>query len=194
MLLSLAWQVAVSRGERDLWFEAFWIPPTLLVSLLCFIAFIWWDSRPQNADPVFHLRMIWRQAAVRTSLTVVILIVGAILGAGLFVVPQYLRYVQDYSATQTGGFISMYTTGLGLGLVFSLRVLLPRYRRSSQPLDWAYALLTADLRARSSIFGRPPLRPESWLPLFFFKVFALAPALLGASNVATANALASRLE
>jgi MFS transporter, DHA2 family, multidrug resistance protein len=65
----------------------------------CFAAFLWWDSRPENPAPVFHLRMISRQAALRASFFV-ILIVGAILGAGLFVVPQYLRTVQDYSATR----------------------------------------------------------------------------------------------
>ena len=55
-----------------------------------------------------------------------ILIVGAFFGAGLYVVPQYLRFVQDYSALQAGGFISMYTLGLGLGLQLALHVLIPR--------------------------------------------------------------------
>ncbi len=80
-------QVATSRGERDLWLESFWIAATLLAALVFFLVFLWWDSRPENAFPVFHLRMIWRQPAVRTWFGVV-LIVGAILGAGLFVVPQ----------------------------------------------------------------------------------------------------------
>ncbi|MGB9472737.1 MAG: MFS transporter [Candidatus Acidiferrum sp.] len=178
-------QLAVSRGERDLWFESFWIPPTLLVSLICFIAFIWWDSRPQNEDPVFHLRVIWRQAAVRTSLTVV-LIVGAILGAGLYVVPQYLRYVQDYSATQTGGFISMYTTGLGIGLVLSLRVLLPRY---GGPATLGLGLCLLTVTCGSIIYIWTPTTPTIVLaPAILLQGFSLAPALLGASNVATASA------
>ncbi len=177
-------QVAVSRGERDLWFESFWIPPTLLVSLLCFVAFIWWDSRPQNEDPVFHLRVIWRQASVRTSLTVV-LIVGAILGAGLYVVPQYLRYVQDYSAMQTGGFISMYTTGLGIGLLLSLRVLLPRY---GGPATLALGLCLLIVTCGSLIYIWTPTTPTIVLaPAILLQGFSLAPALLGASNVATAN-------
>jgi len=180
------WQIVASRGERDLWFESSWIPPLLLAALLCFIGFLWWDSRPENADPVFHLRMIWRQTAVRTSFGV-ILIIGAILGAGLFVVPQYLRGVQDYSATQTGGFISMYTTGLGLGLVLSLRVLIPRFG-GPRTLGLGLALLIAACAA--IIYIWTPTTPTRVLaPAIFLQAFALAPALIAASNVATANAL-----
>ncbi len=98
-------QVAASRGERDLWFDSPWIGPTLAAALVLFVGFLWQDSRPDNQAPVFHLRMLWRQAYVRTSFFA-ILIVGAIFGTGLFVAPQYLRYVQDYSTTQIGGFIS----------------------------------------------------------------------------------------
>src|SRR5271154_2041913 len=77
LLTSLAClQVATSRGEHDLWFESFWITPTLIVAVGCFAAFLWWDSRRENLSPVFHLRMIWGQAALRASFSV-ILIVGA---------------------------------------------------------------------------------------------------------------------
>jgi MFS transporter, DHA2 family, multidrug resistance protein len=178
-------QVATSRGERDLWLESFWIAPTLLAALMCFIAFLWWDSRPQNTDPVFHLHMIWRQPAVRTSFGVV-LIVGAILGAGLFVIPQYLRTVQDYSATQTGGFISMYTSGLGAGLVVSLRFLLPRI---GGPRTLGLGLFFLIATCASLIYVWTPTTPTSILvSAIFLQGFSLAPTLLGASNIATANA------
>lgn len=178
-------QVAVSRGERDLWFESSWILPTLLVSLACFIAFLWWDSRPEVEDPVFHLRVIFRLAAVRTSLMVV-LIVGAILGAALYVVPQYLRYVQDYSAMQTGGFISMYTTGLGIGLVVCLRHLLPRYGGAA---TLGVGLFLLAITCGSFIYIWTPTTPTIVLaPALLLQGFSLAPALIGASNVATANA------
>ena len=177
-------QVATSRGERDLWLESFWIAPALLAALMCFIAFLWWDSQPQNTDPVFHLHMIWRQPAVRTSFGVV-MIVGAILGAGLFVVPQYLRTVQEYSATQTGGFISMYTSGLGVGLVLSLRFLLPRI---GGPRTLGLGLLLLCVTCASIIYIWTPTTPTSILvPAIFLQGFSLAPTLLGASNVATAN-------
>ncbi|MGB7435802.1 MAG: MFS transporter [Candidatus Acidiferrum sp.] len=178
-------QVALSRGERDLWFESYWIAATLIASIVFFIAFLWWDSRPQNTSPIFHLHMIWRQAPMRTSFGLV-LIVGAILGAGLFVAPQYLRYVQNYSATQTGGFISMYTTGLGLGLVLSLRVLIPRYGgRSTLGLGLVLLIATCAL----IIYIWTPTTPTKILaPAIFLQGFSLAPALLGAANIVTANA------
>jgi len=118
-------ETATSRGERDLWFQSNWITLALLAATIFFIWFLWWDYRPENASPVLHLRMIVRQASLR-SFFLVIMIVGAFFGAGLYVVPQYLRFVQDYSALQAGGFISMYTLGLGLGLQLTLHVLIPR--------------------------------------------------------------------
>ncbi|MGA7399033.1 MAG: hypothetical protein WCC99_05540 [Candidatus Sulfotelmatobacter sp.] len=107
-------ETATSRGEHDLWFQSNWIPRSAC-SQVFFISFFWWDYRPENASPVLHLRTIVRHASLR-SFFLVIMIVGAFFGAGLYVVPQYLRFVQDYSALQAGGFISMYTLGLGLGL------------------------------------------------------------------------------
>ena len=118
-------ETAISRGEQDLWLQSNWIATALVAAAIFFIAFLWWDYRPENPSPVLHLRMIVRNASLR-GFFLVILIVGAFFGAGLYVVPQYLRFVQDYSALQAGGFISMYTLGLGLGLQLTLHVLVPR--------------------------------------------------------------------
>src|SRR6204780_571046 len=105
-------EIALSRGEQDLWLQSNWIATALVAAAILFIAFLWWDYRPENPSPVLHLRLIFRTASLRTYL-LVILVVGAFFGAGLYVVPQYLRFVQNYSALQAGGFISMYTLGLG---------------------------------------------------------------------------------
>jgi len=178
-------QIATSRGERDLWFESPWIGITLAASVVCFLVFLWWESRPENAFPVFHMHIVLRQAALRTSLFIV-LIVGAILGAALYVVPQYLRYVQDYSATQTGGFISMYTAGLGTGLVISLRYLLPRI---GGPRLLGTGLLMLATTCGMLIYMWTPTTPTIVLaPALFLQGLSLAPTILGASNVATANA------
>jgi len=178
-------QLATSRGERDLWFESPWIGPTLLVALCCFVAFLWWDSRPQNTSPVFHIRMLWRQAAVRTSLSVV-LIVGAILGAALYVLPQYLRFVQNYSATQTGGFISMYTSGLILGLILSLRALIPRLGASGT-IGLGLVLMIGT--CLSIVYIWTPTTPTVVLaPAIFLQGLALGPVLLGAARIATGTA------
>jgi MFS transporter, DHA2 family, multidrug resistance protein len=191
LIVSLAClQVATSRGERDLWFESDWISPTLLVSLICFILFLWWDSRLENSTPVFHLRTIWRQKAVRSTL-VVVMIVGAILGGGLYVVPQYLRYVQDYSATQTGGFISMYTAGLGLGLVICLRYVVPRM---GGLLTLAIGLAMIAVTCASIIYIWTPTTPTIVLvPAILLQGFALGPTVLAAANVATANTISPDL-
>src|ERR1700684_4096775 len=59
-------ETATSRGERDLWFQSDWITLALLAAAVLFIAFLWWDYRPQNPSPVLHLHMIVRHAALRT--------------------------------------------------------------------------------------------------------------------------------
>jgi DHA2 family multidrug resistance protein len=178
-------QTATSRGERDLWLESSWIAATLIAAAVCFGAFLWWDSRLENISPVLHLRMIWRQSYLRTSLSM-ILIVGGILGAGLFVLPQYLRTVQDYSATQTGGFITMYTTGLGVGSLLALRALMPRLG-GPRTVGLGLTLLVAT--CASLVYVWTPTTPAEVLaPAIFLQGFALAPVLLGAANIATANA------
>jgi MFS transporter, DHA2 family, multidrug resistance protein len=177
-------QVAISRGERDEWLDSSWIVAALVVSIVCLFLFIWWETRPANLAPIFHLRMIWRQASTRASFGVV-LIVGAILGAGLFVLPQYLRTVQDYSTVQTGTFISMFTLGLGLGDVITLRVLLPRIGgRRSVILGLALMVMTF----ASIIYIWTPTTPTHLLrAAIFLQGLSLAPALLGAANIATGS-------
>ena len=177
-------QTAASRGERDLWFESPWILPALIASLLLFIAFLWLDSRPEITFPVFHLRRIWRQASLRAS-ALVIMVVGAFFGAGLYVVPQYLRFVQDYSTAQAGGFISMYTLGLGVGLQLTLHVFIPRLGgvRSS-----AIGLLLLIATYGTIVYIWTPTTPTVILaPALFFQGFSLAPVLIGASNIVTSN-------
>src|SRR5271170_7853186 len=52
-------QIALSRGERDLWFQSPFIVCFLLVAVVCFAGFLWWDWRPENPAPVLHLRPVW---------------------------------------------------------------------------------------------------------------------------------------
>src|ERR1700723_2754448 len=83
LIASLAcMETATSRGERYLWLEWTWITAALVAAVIFFIAFLWWDYRPQNLSPVLHLRLVVRQASLR-SYFLVILIVGAFFGAGL---------------------------------------------------------------------------------------------------------------
>jgi MFS transporter, DHA2 family, multidrug resistance protein len=178
-------ETATSRGERDLWFESSWIAPALIAAAILFAAFVWSDFRPDNPSPVLHLRMVWRQASLR-SFFIVILVAGAFFGAGLYVVPQYLRFVQDYSATQAGGFISMYTLGLGLGLQLSLHVLIPR---QGPVRTLVIGLLLLIVTYGSIIYAWTPTTP-TWIlaPAIFLQGFCVAPVILAAGNVVSASA------
>jgi DHA2 family multidrug resistance protein len=178
-------ETATSRGERDLWLQSNWIATVLVASAIFFIAFLWWDYRPENTVPVLHLRMIVRNASLRTFF-LVILIVGAFFGAGLYVVPQYLRFVQDYSALQAGGFISMYTLGLGLGLQLALHVLVPRLG-PVRTLVCGLLLLVGTYLAICYIWT--PTTPTIVLaPAIFLQGFCIGPVILAAGNVVSANA------
>src|ERR1700689_993230 len=55
-------ETAISRGERDLWLQSNWIASVLLAAAIFFVAFLWWDYRPENTELVLHLRMILRTA------------------------------------------------------------------------------------------------------------------------------------
>src|ERR1700678_380991 len=187
LIASLAcMETATSRGERDLWFQSSWITLALLAAAVLFIAFLWWDYRPQNPSPALHLNMIVRKPPLGTYL-LVILIVGAFFGAGLYVVPQYLRSVQDYSALQAGGFISMYTLGLGMGVQYALHLLLPRLG--------ALRTLVGGLLILVGAYGVicylwTPTTPTTILaPMLFLQGFCIGPVILAAGNVVSANAL-----
>src|ERR1700677_810276 len=164
-------ETAISRGEVDLWLESNWIALALVAAAIFFIWFLWWDYRPENASPVLHLRII---------------IVGAFFGAGLYVVPQYLRFVQDYSALQAGGFISMYTLGLGMGLQLTLHVIMPRLG-PLRTLIFGMLLLIATYVTIFYIWT--PTTPTVVLaPAIFLQGFCIAPALIAAGNIVTSNA------
>jgi len=178
-------ETALSRGEQDLWLQSAWIATALIAAVIFFIAFLWWDYRPANRSPVLHLRMVVRNANLR-AFFLVILIVGAFFGAGLYVVPQYLRSVQDYSALQAGGFISMYTLGLGLGLQYALHLLIPRL---GPVRTLAGGLLILGAAYLSICYIWTPTTPTIILaPAIFLQGFCIGPVILAAGNVVSANA------
>ena len=82
-------QIALSRGERDMWFQSPIIVLPLVISVLCFAAFLWWDSRDGNQNPVFHVSTILSQRKYTAAFGVVLLC-GIFLGAGLYVIPRLL--------------------------------------------------------------------------------------------------------
>ena len=178
-------QTALSRGERDLWFESYWILPAIIAAAIFLIGFVWWEFRPENTAPILHLRMVWRQGSLRGAFFLV-LIVGGFFGAGLYVTPQYLRFVQDYSATQAGGFISMYTLGLGVGIQLSLRLLMP-HLGPLRTLIMGFAALFATYL--TIVYVTTPTTPTALLaPMIFLQGFCIAPTLIAAGNIVTSGA------
>ena len=178
-------ETALSRGERDLWFESYWILLAMTAAAIFLIAFVWWEFRPENTAPILHLRMVWRQGSLRASFFLV-LIVGGFFGAGLYVTPQYLRFVQDYSATQAGGFISMYTLGLGVGIQLSLRAFMPRLG-PIRTLTFGFMALFATYL--TIVYVTTPTTPTALLaPMIFLQGFCIAPTLIAAGNIVTSGA------
>jgi DHA2 family multidrug resistance protein len=178
-------ETALSRGERDLWFESYWITLSIIGAAIFLIAFVWWEFRPENTAPVLHLRMVWRQGSLRGAFFLV-LIVGGFFGAGLYVTPQYLRFVQDYSATQAGGFISMYTLGLGVGIQLTLRVFLPRLGPLRTMTIGFMALFATYI---TIVYATTPTTPTALLaPMIFMQGFSVEPALVAAGNIVTSSA------
>jgi DHA2 family multidrug resistance protein len=117
-----AFQVAMSRGEQDMWLESPLICSMLVVAVVSLAVFVWRDTRQENANPVLNLRLLWREPSLASG-TLLAVIFGVLLSASLFVLPQYLRGVQDYNATQTALFfcadaIAMYV-GLAFGATFA---------------------------------------------------------------------------
>jgi DHA2 family multidrug resistance protein len=177
----LTLQTALSRGERDLWFDSPLIVSCLVVSLLCLILFLAWELHPANDKPVLNLRLIMEEHALRSAFGIT-MIMGALLGASLYVLPQYLRNVQNFSATQTGNFFSIYGGGLGTGFIVSSRLLVPKLG------GWRTTLLGFVLLATTLtifIYTWTPDTPTRFLALILFiQGIAIAPIAVGISNLA----------
>src|SRR6202047_18347 len=112
-----AFQVALSRGEQDMWLESPLICSMLVVAAVSLVVFVWRDTRQENANPVLNLRLLWREPSLASG-TLLAVIFGVLLSASLFVLPQYLRRVQDYNATQTALFFCADAIAMYVGLAF----------------------------------------------------------------------------
>jgi MFS transporter, DHA2 family, multidrug resistance protein len=112
----VALQIAVSRGEQDMWLQSSLIRCMFAVCVVCLGVFVWWDTRLDNANPVLNLRLLLTEPTLALGVGLAF-ILGALLAAGLYVLPQYLRGIQDYSASQTSLFFCVDALGVYLGIV-----------------------------------------------------------------------------
>ena len=115
-----AFQVAMSRGEQDMWLESPLICSMLVVAIVSLVVFVWRDTRQENPNPVLNLRLLWREPSLASG-TLLAVTFGVLLSASLFVLPQYLRGVQDYNATQTALFFCVDAIAMYVGLAFGAK-------------------------------------------------------------------------
>lgn len=177
-----ALQIFASRGERDLWFESPLIWTCFILAVGGFVLFVWWDTRPENSSPVLHLRHVLQLAPLRRALMTA-MVVGGVLGAGLYVIPQYLRYVQDFSAMQTGAFFSFFAFGFGAGAILTVRVLVPRFGVHKTVIA---GMLTLAATFTAFIYTWTPSTPTDLLDLLLLlKGVGIGMAVIGISASVT---------
>ncbi|HEX5423864.1 MAG TPA: MFS transporter [Bryobacteraceae bacterium] len=116
----VAFQVTMSRGEQDMWLQSPLIRLMLLVSILCLAVFAWWDTRRKNPNPILSLRLLSQEPGLASGLVLAV-ILGTLLTASVFVLPQYLRRIEGYSATQAALFFCCDAVATYLGIIFGAR-------------------------------------------------------------------------
>jgi DHA2 family multidrug resistance protein len=174
-------QIGLSRGERNLWFESPHIVLLFLAALLCLGLWTWWDSRLYNAKPMLHLRLLASLPTLNASFAAA-LMVGAALSTGLYVLPQYLRSVQTYSATQTGWFFLVDALGTFAALWISSKYLMPKIG-SRAVLALGFAVFS--IGGLGFVYFLTPTTP-AWVlaALLFPNGIALGWLIVGLTNLA----------
>ncbi len=181
VICMFALQAALSRGEQEMWLQSRWIVACLVTSIVSAILFLVWELHPRNDQPVLNLRKILETRSLRASFALVV-VLGALMGTSLFILPQYLRNVQNFSATQTGEFFSLYAAGLFIGGLLVLRVILPRFGGLSTTLFGLF--LTAFIFFASLNLWTPDTPTYVLVMICFAQGFAIGPLWFGVSNMA----------
>lgn len=150
-----AFQVISSRGEQDNWFGSLYLRVAFVIGIFSMAAFAWRDSNLNNPNPLLNLRLILTQRTLSAGLGIAI-IFGAILGAGLYVLPQYLRTIQTYSATQTGVFFFLDGIASLAGYYLMIK-LLPRVGPFYLNLAALILFIIANLATHDRYTGRDDL-------------------------------------
>src|SRR5258706_845497 len=121
MFLLVAWvvsiQIVMSRGERDDWFSDPLIVPLTVVAAVSLPLFIWWERMQIRAgnNPVIRLGIYANRNYIVGSIYVVIL--GMMLYGQMYIVPQFLRNVQQHSAWATGKLQTVNATAFAIALI-----------------------------------------------------------------------------
>lgn len=162
LVLLAAWvtslQIALSRGERDDWLADPFILFLTAAFVLCLPLFIWWELRPSNTAPIISLRTYRNRNFGIGSIYVVIL--GMMLYGQLYVVPQFLRNVQQHSAWGAGQLQSFNAAAFAVGLIIGALLMKPLGFRAALAVGaatftagmWTWATrLTPDISDRAML-------------------------------------------
>jgi MFS transporter, DHA2 family, multidrug resistance protein len=97
-----ALQVVLDNGERKDWFQTPWLMELAVISVLCIVFLIWWESRTEH--PIIDLSVF----RVRNFTPGVLLIfsLGIALYGSLVLLPVFLQSLLGYTAMQSGMAIS----------------------------------------------------------------------------------------
>jgi MFS transporter, DHA2 family, multidrug resistance protein len=182
LIISIAsLQAGLNRGEQDMWFQSPWIVGCLALAVVSFVLFLIWELHPRNDQPVLHLRKILETRSLTASFALV-MVLGAIMATSLYILPQYLRTVQNFSATQTGEFFGVYAAGLCVGGLLTLRIFIPRWGGLATSLLGLGIMITA---FSASIDSWTPDTPSYLLAIIcMVGGFALGPLWFGVANLA----------
>src|SRR3954468_20096164 len=128
LLLLIGWvaplQIFLSRGERDDWFADPFICAMALTATVCFALLLWWELTLRYTRPIISFRVYRSRNFVVGS--VFIVVIGMMLYGQLYVVPQFLRGVQQNSAWGTGKLETVnaaaFTAGLFIGALMMTRI------------------------------------------------------------------------
>ena len=132
----IAFQVVMSRGEQDMWFQSNLICFMAIGCILSLVVFVWWDTHPANTNPLLNLRVLLADSALATGIGVAA-ILGALLASGLYLLPLFLRQIQGYSATQTSWFFCVDGFSTFLGIVMPIKFIPPLAPRGVPPLTFS---------------------------------------------------------
>ena len=165
-----ALQTAFSRGELDDWFGSDRVVLLMTVGFACNLLFVAWQLTSRNRNPLLHLGKLRDRGLFSAAVLGVVL--GMLLGGSLYVLPQYLRRVENHSALQTGELMSI--SGMA-GIAMLL--LVPQLARliltiGGEPVI-AFALFVQMLSMAwlgHIITGDTPDR-DLWIPLILNGIF-----------------------
>jgi DHA2 family multidrug resistance protein len=118
-LLLIIWistfQVMVDNGQKNGWFDSAYICKLGIVSLISFIALIWWELK--NKKPLFDLR-IFKNFQFTIGQSMIAIAIGIVF-ASVAILPRFLQSLMGYDAYLSGLASGPMGVGSVLGIALS---------------------------------------------------------------------------